>query len=276
MRLHIANHLPNKQGGGWTQARYLAEKLGHVDYYDSDTYLIMSASTVDKRAVRQAKEDGKRIVLRVDNILRNSRNRNTGMSRMREFAELADLVIYQSEWARGLLSEYLGKEGVVIMNACDQEVFNLRNREESEVARYVYSRVNRDETKNWEMARYIYSVEHQRKDAKTLLNIVGAYSQELLEYNFDFYNGEDYRYWGTVDAHQMSDIYRMSDWLIFTFFNDCCSNTLIEALCCGCNVLDPYAMSETGGSREIMKKFAKLGAEYFSLDRMIKEYCEVL
>lgn len=277
MKLHIANHQPDRRGGGWTQARYLAEKLGHVSYEECDTYLIMSASVVEREQVKKAKDDGKRIVLRVDNVLRNSRNRNTGMSRMYDFAQWADLVVYQSTWAMETLSPFLKKEGVVILNACDTDVFNPKGRQESEVARYLYSRVNRDETKNWEMARHIYSTEHRIKDKKTLLNLVGAYSPELVEYNFDFYNGEDYRFWGEVDQAQLADIYRMSDYLIFTFFNDACSNTLIEALCSGCEVLDPYGMSETGGSGEILHYFEDHGgAEYFKLDRMVEDYKKVL
>src|SRR3990167_11512107 len=70
------------------------------DWESSDIVLIPSSSMVSKEMVRRVKDAGKKIVLRIDNIPRNSRNRNTGTSHLKLFSELADLVIYQSRWAR--------------------------------------------------------------------------------------------------------------------------------------------------------------------------------
>lgn len=280
MRLFIANYQPQKYGGGWTQSRYIHDGFSEelTNYEQSEIYFIPSPSMVNKEDVERAKDDNKKIVVRVDNILRNSRNRNSGMSRMKKFVDLADVVIYQSEWAKDMLQPLLKRsDGVVIHNSCDTSIFNFKNREENEHAQFIYSRVNRDETKNWEMARFIYQEECARRGNEALLNIVGAYSPELVEYNFDFYNGELYRYWGTVtDPQFMANLYRKSDYLIFTFFNDACSNTLIEALCSGCQILDNYHMADTGGSEEILHYWHKHGGEdYFGLPRMIGEYRKV-
>lgn len=267
-------------GGGWSFTSNLIKGMGDLitDYEESDIYFIPGASMTTKEDVEKAKKDGKKIVLRCDNILRNSRNRNSGMSRMKSFAEMADLVIYQSQFARELLMPFLGVDGVVILNGCDTSLFNTSGREEAEAARFIYSRVNRDETKNWEMARFLYQQESYYRDGKALLNLVGEYSPELKEYNFDFYMGEYVLFWGVIkDPKMMARIYKQSDYLIYTFWNDCCSNTLIEALCSGCEILDPYGMSDTGGAPEILRMFEDHGgSEYFKLDRMISEYRDAI
>jgi glycosyltransferase involved in cell wall biosynthesis len=279
MKIYIAKQDEQRQGGGWSwisnAKKALSEHL--TSYEECDIYLIPSPSMVSKEEVDQAQSDGKKIVLRVDNIVRNSRNRNTGMSRMKRFAEQADLVIYQSQFAKDLLMPYLKVDGKVILNSCDTDIFHANGRQESVIAKYIYSRVNRDETKNWEMARYTFQSESESRNGQAELNIVGAYSPELIEYNFDFYNNEKYHYWGVIqDPGTLANLYRNSDYLIYTFWNDACSNTLIEALCCGCTVADKYGMAETGGAMEILKMFYAKGASYFGLARMGYEYMEAM
>lgn len=274
MKLHIAHQEDNKLGGGWTFIRNLSSVLETVPYDQCDTYLIPSPSICSKEEVEKAKADGKKIILRVDNIVRNSRNRNTGMSRMKKFAGLADVVIYQSDFAKALLSDYIGRpDGVVILNGVDTNIFHPRGKTESTTARFMYSRVNRDETKNWEMARFSYQQESKARDGDANLNIVGHFSPELVQYNFDFYDDEKYRYWGIItDPGTLASIYRDSDYFLYTYWNDACSNSLIEALCCGCIISDPYNMVSTGGATEIIEAFNKHGSDYFSLERMAKQY----
>lgn len=272
MKIHIAHQNDNKLGGGWSWINNITKVLTTTNYNDAEVYLIPSPSICSKEEVDQAVADGKKIVLRCDNIVRNSRNRNTGMSRMKRFAEQADLVIYQSQFAKDLLMPYLGIDGQVIINGCDQSIFNPKGRTESTTARYIYSRVNRDETKNWEMARIYYQQKFQENpDSK--LHIVGHYSPELIEYNFDFYQNENYRYWGIMkDPQSLAQIYKDSDYFIYTYFNDACSNSLIEALSSGCIATDPYQMAYTGGAMEIIDAWRDRGDEYLGLERMGAEY----
>lgn len=279
MNIHLANYEPNKLGGGWRFSNNLAKGLGDklTTYEEAEIYFIASPTMASYEDVERAKQDKKKIVLRVDNIVRNSRNRNTGMPRMKAFAEVADLVIYQSDFAKEILGEqFLAIDGPVIHNGCDTEIFNPKGREEALDARFTYSRVNRDETKNWEMARYIFQQESYIRDGQAFLNIVGAYSPELVEYNFDFYMDEKFKYWGIVsDPNLMAVIYKQTDYLIYTFWNDACSNTLIEALCSGCSIVDPYNMLETGGASEIWHCFEQHGGQtYFTIERMTNEYLE--
>lgn len=278
-KIHVANYQPERLGGGWSFANNFVKGLGgQTSYEEANVYFIPAPTMVSKEDVFKAKEDGKKIVLRIDNIVRNSRNRNTGMSRMKRFSELADVVIYQSKYAREQLGEkFLKRDGQIILNGCDTTIFNPRGRNEQGTARFVYSRVNRDETKNFEMARFIFQEESSMRDGDARLNLVGEYSPELRAYEFDFYQGEDVRFWGTVsDPNVMAAIYRDSDYLIYTFWNDACSNTLIEALCCGCQVMDYYNMAQTGGAPDILHAFRKWGNTYFSIDRMVEDYKEAI
>lgn len=239
------------------------------DYDSANVYLIPSASMVSRDEVQKAKMDGKKIVLRVDNALRNSRNRNTGMTRMRDFANMSDLVIYQSTWAKKYLQPFL-KSGVVITNSVDTDLYHSYGRVDYG-SNYLYSRYNRDETKGFEVARYFYS-QVQQADPNATLYIVGQFSQELIDGHFDFYMDEHVKYFGILRPPEMAQLYRKSKHFVYTYFNDACSNSLIEALVSGCNIVGPYYYKTTGGAAEILRRYEMKGPDYFGLPRMAGEY----
>lgn len=282
MKIYIARYEAGRIGGGWSFQDNFAKGMGDKitsNYQEADVYFIAGPSMVQRNEVQQAKADGKKIVLRIDNAVRNSRNRNTGMSRMRDFAEWADLVIYQSGWAQDYLMPFLGKEGKVILNGVDTGLF----RPSTGIAdphTILYSRFNRDETKNWEAARYWFS-RYAEKHPQARLVIVGQFSRELKEANFDFYNGENYRYLGVVSKQEMADIYRNCGKFLYTYFNDACSNTLIEALCSGCQIVGDKYYRRTGGAAEVLavhecSKAHDRGNRFFSLERMCLQYEEAI
>lgn len=260
-KVHILNYEPDRRGGGWTQARYLYEGLSCVPYEESDIVLITGPTMASHGEVEQAKRDGKKIVLRCDNAVRNSRNRGTGMTRLKAFSEQADLVIYQSEWARQFLLPFTQKDGVVILNGVDTKRFNADDRSANDDS-YLYVRSSRDEGKQWVMAWYWFV------NNPGHLDIVGKFSTENMEYNFDFYNGERYTFWG--EQSDMSQFYKRNRYFLYTYTNDACSNTLLEAKASGCEVVDVYNSLSTGGAPEIM------ACEDISLDRMIKQYRDIM
>lgn len=266
MLVHLANYEPDRTGGGWTAARYLYNGLGCVGYDEAECYFITSPSMVSHDDVLKAKADGKMIVLRLDNALRPSRNRNTGMTRMKAFCELADLVIYQSEWAKRFLYPYTKKDGSVILNGVDTNRFNKDNRF-SESDTYLYARSSRDEGKQW-INTWYWFVEQSANNPNSRLEIVGKFSRENMEYNFDFYNGEKFIFMG--EQSNMVDIYKRNENFLYSFVNDACSNTLLEAIASGCNIVDVYGALSTGGAPEIMN------CADISVDRMIKQYKEVI
>lgn len=257
MNVHIANYEPDRRGGGWTAARYLHDGLNATDYDNAEVYLICGPTMVAHSDVEKAKRDGKRIVLRVDNAVRNSRNRGTGMTRMKSFAEMADLVVYQSKWAREFLYPFTKKDGVVILNGVDTNLFNAEGRNAPDDS-YLYVRSSRDEGKQWIMGWYWFV----NKPGK--LEIVGKFSYDNIQYNFDFYNNENFVYLG--EQKHMPDVYKRNKYFLYTYLNDACSNTLLEARASGCEIVDVYGMLQTGGASEIM------ACKDISVERMIKEY----
>lgn len=257
MNIHLLNYEPDRLGGGWTAAKYLAEGLGHTAYENADTVLVTGATMSSHDQVAKAKSDGKKIVLRIDNAVRDSRNRGTGMTRMKAFAEVADLVIYQSQWARSLIAPFLKKDGAVILNGVDTKKFNKDNRNVSEDS-YLYVRSSRDEGKQWIMAWYWFL------NNPGILEIVGKFSSENIDWNFDFYNGEKFRFMG--EQRDMVDVYKRNKYFLYTYLNDACSNTLLEAKASGCEIVDVYGMLKTGGAPEIM------GCKDISVERMITQY----
>lgn len=272
MKIYIANESSQQQGGGFSFIRNLKKGMGSkiVDTYEScDIVFIPSASMVKPEIAEKAKSEGKKVILRCDNVLRNSRNRNKGMSRMKTIATISDLIIYQSEWARNYLMPFLKKDGRIIINGVDLSLYPILPKSGNTI---LYSRFNRDETKNWEAARYWYS-RYQLYHPEAKLLIVGQFSDELRAGNFDFYNGENYEYLGVLDERNMAKIYGVADKFLYTYFNDACSNSLIEALASGCEIVGDDYYRKTGGAPEIIyKHFIERGRDYFSIERMGKEY----
>lgn len=277
MKIYLPSIDPYAIGGGWSFIDNFMKCFDISSYDEADIFFIPGATLVTKEQVDQAQADGKKVVLRVDNVVRNSRNRGSGMSRLKRFADQADLVIFQSEFAERLLNHYLGLEDYrVILNSADEFIFNEEGRPNRQDT-YLYSKYSSDETKNWEMARTAYQEIWAANDDnnKPQLNLVGRFDAKIEEYGFDFFNGEKYYYHGLVtDKHRLADIYRDSDYFLYTYFNDACSNTAIEAMLCGVEMLGCFGMEKTGGILEVIDKYKKKGREYFYLKRMADEYRE--
>lgn len=280
MKIYLAKYEPNRTGGGWSFMKNFHRGLGDnstTDYDAAEVFFISGATMLQRDEVEQAKMDGKKIVLRVDNAVRNSRNRNTGMSRMKDFAAMSDLVIYQSKWAYDYLNDFLGNpKSRVILNGTNLSRYTFPTSQPWDYNdNYIYSRYNRDETKNWEVARYWFSQKF-REATGSKLYIVGQFSDELRDGNFDFYNNETYKYLGVLDELSMAELYRQCKYYIYTYYNDACSNTLIEALASGCKVVGDGYYRTTGGASEIIETFRNEGRSYFSFERMTKDYLEAI
>lgn len=277
MRILIGNESKQSLGGGWTFLRNFekyADRMNDVVFVDSmddaDIYFISGATMVKRESVLEAKAKGLKIVLRVDNIPKNSRNRNTGTSRLYDFAQLADLVIYQSDWAKRYITPFIKKSGPVIMNGADHEIFNTTGSKQIKEGhrQYLFAQYNRDETKCWHEAWYDYI--QASRDHAAHLWIVGNFSPEQVQYNFDFFMGEKFRYVGVLDnPADFAEYLRSTDELLIPYYNDACSNTLIEARLCGvrnirCNI--------TGGNNQIMDTPTDLLTAKF----MTQEYLEAM
>ena len=275
MKIYIAQQSKQTLGGGWSFLRNFQKyarrrKIEFVHQIENcDIYFIAGATMVTRPEVEHAKKLGKKIVLRVDNIPRNSRNRNTGTSRLYGFAQLADLVVYQSEWAKNYIEPFLKRDGVIIINGVDTEIFKPEGDAQPKDGnpQYLYVQYNRDETKQWHQAWYDYILK-QRLEKDAHLKIVGNFSPENVEYNFDFFQGEKFRYIGILDSPEdMAEYYRGADYLLMPYFNDACSNTMIEALLCNCKVIH----NSSGGNVEIEEHF-KIDPKLLSAETMVDRY----
>lgn len=264
MKIYLPSDSRQTLGGGFTFRRNLSKGLtglGHqiVDNISEAQIAVVSGATmVTRDTIRAVKESGAKLVVRIDNVPRNSRNRNTGTSRLKDFTRQADEVVWQCNWARDYLIDFVQRKGVVIYNGVDTDIFHETRKENDYYLfdgrgrenYYLYSRFNRDETKNWEVAWYKYQlIQKENKEAKLI--IVGKFSPEQLEYNFDFFRGENFEYLGVIsNPQEMAKIYRSCGHLMATYYNDCYSNTYLEALASGMKLYKP---NMTGGTPELIK-----------------------
>jgi glycosyltransferase involved in cell wall biosynthesis len=283
MRIGVPVESKMSLGGGWSfvsnftkAVRRLGCEIVPVD--DADVVLIPSPTLCERDTFDRLQKEGKKIVLRLDNIVRNTRNRGTGMTRMKEFAEKADACVFQSDWARLLLASELNgflkpRRFDIINNAVDEEIFTQDGPRIDFSVRgypiYLYSRYNKDESKEWIRAYYQYQT-IQRTNRQAYLVLVGRFADDLRQYNFDFFNDERFDYIGVMDTPQrMAQVYRGCKYLMATYYNDAFSNTYIEALMCG---MELYRPDMSGGTKELIYNWKQYGREYYSLERMAREY----
>lgn len=259
MKIALPNDSQQGRGGGWSFRRNFIKGLGpHVlhefveNWREADLCLVTSSTMIRKETWVEMRNAKKKIVLRVDNAPRNSRNRNTGSSYLKKFATEADGVIYQSEWSLNYLRPWLNPSKYTICyNGVDTDIFKPQGsrRDFGGKPTYLYSRFNRDETKRWETVWYRYQ-KIQRDNPEARLVIVGKFSPENLEYDFDFFQGERWDFLSVVDDDkEMAEIYRSCEFLFAPYYMDCYSNTYLEALACDCRLFEP---DMSGGTPELI------------------------
>ena len=263
------------RGGGWQFTANIIKALrGQINFVDriedADIFFITGPTLAEKSEVELAVGLGKKVVLRVDNMPRNSRNRNTGSSKLLKYAEVADAVIYQSQWAKDFLKPFLKKEGEVILNGVDTEIFRAAGEiiKKQGCPQCLYVRSSRDETKRWEKAWYNFQKLYFN-NPQAHLWIVGKFNPENVEYNFDLFGGAEKRYTflGVIESDkEMAKIYRSADILFIPFSNEACSNTFAEARACGLNVV----YEDDGGG---IVEQAKSGI--INLEEMGKKYMDI-
>lgn len=259
-----------KLGGGFSFRRnfikglsFLSECKYSEKIEDSDVCLLAGTSMVTRETVDKIKSLNKKLVVRVDGVPRNSNNRNTGTSRLKEFSERADAVIWQCVWAKKYLGDFIKpRKEVTIYNGVDTDVFKPKGPfldfgERDNV--YLYSRYNRDATKNWEVAWYEFQL-IARRNPRAKLVLVGKWGKppsldRWEECRYDFFRGEKYDFRGVVNtSKEMSEILRGCGHFLATYYNDCFSNTYLEALSAGVKLYKP---SMTGGTPELIKHYEK-------------------
>lgn len=253
-------------GGGSTFLKNFQkaiEPFGHrcTAEGEYDVLLIAGATLASREQVVEAFNKKKPIILRVDNILEDKKNRNGGMPKLQEYAQMADIVVYQSEWAKRFLMPLVKKDGIVIYNGVDTDIFypldGARKKEISEEHRFFYSKFSRGEGKNVNVVQQWWR-EHSLHRPQDILRMTGKFADDNFHVNhpFEFHNGEKFEYGGMVNSQDaMAEEMRDCDAAILPYFADACSNTILEAQACGLYII----YDASGGTPEII--FPGMGEE---------------
>lgn len=283
MKILIQHDSDKFQGGGSTFITNFAKainKYGHevihapsnsplADDVAYDVLFIAGATLADREQVLKAKKDGKPIILRVDNLLEDRKNRSSGMPRLLDYAELCDVIVYQSEWAKRLLSPLLGN-GIIIHNGVDTDIFKPRTEPKDwDNIRVFYSKYSRNEVKQFHEVQYWWREYNLHKKDDTLV-LVGKFADDYLqiEHPFDFHNDEIYEYKGLISRPQeLALVMQKCDVAFLPYMFDACSNTILEAQACGL----PVIYSPTGGTPEIVTAGWDINYEHDTPVHMVEE-----
>jgi glycosyltransferase involved in cell wall biosynthesis len=191
---------------------------------------------------------------------------------MKKYAKMAKKIVYQSLWAKNLISPMLG-DGEVIRNCVDLDFFKpVKRKRNSAEPHILYIRSSRNEVKRWEECQYMFR-EVTNHIPKAELLLVGRFGRETIKYGFDFHHNERVRFFGEVsDRGMMLKIYQMADVLFFPNYAEACPNVVLEAQACGLPVLYNYY----GGTRELVDFFYSINTlknpiPFFEYPRAIEE-----
>ena len=258
IKIYTPNNSNTSIGGGFSFLRNIKKALkDDIEFVDTwqecDIVFIFSITTIDKGEIHEAVENGKKLVLRVDNIPRRSRNkRQSPAERLEEFGKLADMVIYQSHWAMSYAGYFAG-EGIVILNGVDTDIFNTKGRE-SDSKTYLYVNYNDNPNKRFDEALYIFDMDW-RLDNEIKLLIAGNVPRIYLEnpeYHWDIPTNGLIDYVGVKNTpEEMAELYKSCDVLLYPSFAEACPNVVAEAMACGCRVI---GINAEGGTSELVEK----------------------
>lgn len=294
MNIFIANESKQKLGGGFIFIENLKKgckgKANFVNTWrEAHGILIPSCTMTSRKPIEEVlqynkakPEHAKKIILRIDNMPKDSRNRGTAFSRMRDFANWAHEIVFQSEWARSYVGSYLETmckvdlaKSHIIYNGVDTDYFNYKDKPSDRGETYLFTTYNTDENKRFPEAAYDFHLRHLHalKHGRPLphLKLVGEFGKYLPSYNFDFFNGEKIEYIPSVsDRKKMSNIYRSCQYLYFPAFADAAPNTVSEAMACGCK---PLLINHVGGTINVYNKFKK---DIVTIQDMAEEYTKLV
>lgn len=274
IKVYIPNISRSQIGGGWTFIKNIKEGLKReIEFVDNvddcHVYFIAGPTIVDPSESGRAKDQGKAIVFRVDNVPKKSRNRrSTPHERMQEFASIATVVVYQSEWAKKYCYPLCG-DGTIIYNGVNKKIFFPDEKmKDKDRQIYLYAYHGKSELKQFWKAHYIFQLEHRHnpKAEFWFINDFGRDLPELQDANFDFWNGEKYKHLDKINnPEDMAKWMRKASYLIYPSILDASPNLVLEARASGLKVIGA-SDSRLSGTREL------LDLEDISLERMCEEY----
>lgn len=276
MKLYVPNNKPDGIGGGYTFVRNLRKGMaGKVEltdrWQDCDVMFIPGVTMVERDDVEQAHLAGKPIVFRMDNIPRKSRNKRSRVyDNIKRYAELAELVIYQSDWAADYCRPMSG-DGTVIKNGVDPSIF-YPAKDKPDHDRYLFAFHGKNDVKGFWIAHYLFQ-RYFRRDPKAEFWFIYNFKGELGEQvgaSYDFWNGEKIKHLDPVTTQEeMAALLRQCTHLIYPAYCDAAPNQVLEARACGLEVVGMLD-KEWSGVSEMLGPALDI-----SLERMCDEYLAV-
>jgi glycosyltransferase involved in cell wall biosynthesis len=279
LKIFLPNYSRPQLGGGFTfldTFQKYALRMGAEfvsTWQESDVVLVAGVTLVDPNEIAQAKLAGKPIIFRVGNVPRKSRNRrNTPSARMKEIADISDVVIHQSEWSRKYCMPLVG-DGTVIYNGVDTEIFKPAN-EKPNHERWLFAYHNKNETKNFWLAYFMFQNRFRENPEAEFWFVYdfGRDQEELEKANYDFWNGEKFLHIKNKPQtpEEMAGIMQQCTHYVHPAVADACPNQVIEARACGL-VIEGAMPNELSGTQELLNDNLDISAE-----RMTQEYLGVI
>lgn len=289
MIVYIPKTQDDHVGGGWTFLRNFRKAMrGFVQFTDrledADLVFIPGVTMVDRDEIERAEQLKKPIVFRMDNIPRKSRNRrNRVYDNIKRYAELAQIVVYQSEWARNYCAPMSGP-GEVIYNGVDLEIFNQNDAlvDAARKNKYLFAYHGKSELKMFWLAHHHFQME-ARKNPDAHFTFIYNFKSELAELedaNFDFWNDEKFTYMPPQTSPEvMATLMKECKYLIYPSVSDASPNIVLEARACGMEVI--YAApADLAGTMELLNpnldiSLERMGREYHALFHLVLEDKEI-
>jgi len=277
-KIYVPNISNTNLGGGFRFLQNFCKGLeGKVEFVNTwqecDIVFVFSITTIDKNEIHEAVNSGKKLLIRIDNIPRKSRNkRQSPAERLTEFGNKASAVVYQSQWCKDYAGFFITNDNEhIINNGVDPDIFNTRGKN-SDGNTYLYINFNDNPNKRFDEALYWFDMEWRRnKEAKLIIagNAPRIYL-EHPEYNWDLPTNGKVEF---VDVQhtpeQVSDLMRKCDYLLFPSFAEAYSNTALEALACGMEILYPNHIGGTlellNNNKDKVKTIQEMADEYLNL-----------
>ena len=288
----LMSHKPEfRISGGWTfqsnfingMKRYFPDvDLVYDENEEHDIYFMpMVTSVIDDKVIEREKDKGKKIVIRLGNMPKPSRNsRQRIFNKIKKYTTLADQVIYQSKWAKTHIAwGEIPSNGIVITNGVNQDIFNTNGGVRDFTGGKKYKGVylilisSSDPCKRLHESLHIFEQTHKRTIEESFdpvkLIIAGRLPDEYhvrkMESNWDFVRGEENEYIGELhSAEEVAKVMRGCTHLLFPSYNDAAPNTVLEARACGLDVI----YSQTGGTPQV----ASLEGYKMGLNVMVENY----
>jgi len=158
---------------------------------------------------------------------------------MKDNYKLADLIIWQSEWARQQWKSYVDieKKYKIIYNGVDTEIFNTKSPVIPLPGKTTKILVN-----NWSIfphKRVDLAIDAVKKYPNIEFYFVGNfYTLDTAKTMQEFLQYQNLVYYGPIKQQkQLVNLYRSVDALLFTSEHEGCPNTILESAACGCPII---------------------------------------